>query len=157
MLMSLTWGEGPDRFTSSAEGRQWRQALISCYRLAFTGSLRQSIQLLHITGGDGGIYIYKKEKDWAEGMSKKEWEWLGSCSLFPIWTFLSALVPLSPPHFIPNEQPHKKREFDFSLFLSISRAPSPSVSSGRYQSLSLAVPGSSIRSADLLHIKDPLR
>ena len=31
-------GAAPDRFTSSAEGRQWRQALISCYRLAFTGS-----------------------------------------------------------------------------------------------------------------------
>lgn len=36
---------------------------------------------------------------------------------------LSALVPLSPPHFIPNEQPHKKKEFDFSLLLSISWAP----------------------------------
>lgn len=69
MLMSLTWGEGPDRFTSSAEGRQWRQALISCYRLAFTGSLRQSIQLLHITGGDGGIYIYIKKKK----IEQKEW------------------------------------------------------------------------------------
>lgn len=44
----------------------------------------------------------------------------GSCSHFAIWPFLSALVPLSTPHFIPNEQPHKKRDFDFSLFLSIS-------------------------------------
>lgn len=74
MLMSLTWGEGPDRFTSSAEGRQWRHALISHYRLAFTGSLRQSIQLLHKTeeaewrGGEGGI---KTSKDWAERKVKK--------------------------------------------------------------------------------------
>lgn len=61
-LMSLTWGEGPDRFTSSAEARQWRYALISHYHLAFTASLRHSIQLLHITAEtESSGYIYKKE------------------------------------------------------------------------------------------------
>lgn len=44
----------------------------------------------------------------------------GSCSCFPIWTLLSALVSLSSPHFIPNEQAHKKSLFDFSLLLSIA-------------------------------------
>lgn len=62
MLMSLTWGGGPYRFTSSAEGGQRRRALISCYRLAFTGSLRQSIQLLHITAEDELKGGYKKKK-----------------------------------------------------------------------------------------------
>lgn len=49
----------------------------------------------------------------------------GSRSYFPFWT-LSALVSLSSPHFIPNEQAHKKSPFDFSLLLSIAsilRAP----------------------------------
>lgn len=68
----------------------------------------------------------------------------GSCSHFPIWTFLSALAPFSPPHFIANEQAHKKSQFDFSLL------PSIACSSGRYQSLSFAGLGSCIRSADLL-------
>lgn len=44
----------------------------------------------------------------------------GSCSYFPIWTLLSALVSLSSPHFIPNEQAHKNSLFDFSLLLSIA-------------------------------------
>lgn len=159
MLMALTWGGEPDHFTSSAERRQPGRALISCYRLAFTGSPRQSIQLLHIRAEDesaSGVLKKKVEKK-GRGEERERIEMTGSCSHFPIWTFLSALVPLSPPHFILNGQPHKKRDFDFSLLLSISWAPDPSCFSGRYQSLSLAVPCGSIRSADLLHINDAFR
>lgn len=74
MLMSLTWGEGPDHFTSSAESRQWVRALISCYCLAFTGSLRQSIQLLHITAEDElrGIKKKKKQKG-RERKNRNDW------------------------------------------------------------------------------------
>ena len=42
----INTGEGTAHFTSSAEERQRHHALISCYRLAFAGSLKQSIRLL---------------------------------------------------------------------------------------------------------------
>lgn len=155
MLMSLTWG---DRFTSSAEGRQWRRALISCYRLAFTGSLRQSIQLLHITAEDESRgYIKKRKKIEQEGRVRKNRNDLGLAH-----SSLSgpSYLPLCPwAHHISSLMNSPiKRGSSISLSSFLSRGlPSPSCSSGRYQSLSFAVLGSSIRSADLLHIKDPFR
>lgn len=68
MLTSLTRGEGPARFTSSAEETLRQSALISCYHLAFTGPLQWSIQLLHITGEDESRGFMKERKK----LSRKE-------------------------------------------------------------------------------------
>lgn len=73
MLMALTWegGRGGEIILQAQQRRQPGRALISCYRLAFAGSLRQSIQLLHIRAGDesaSGVLKGKKQ----EGKREKE-------------------------------------------------------------------------------------
>lgn len=114
MLMSLTWEEGLDRFTS--KGRQWRQALISRCRLAFTESPRQSIQLLHGTAEDASKGVHKKKKrgkkTWTVSKKRNDSGLAHSSLSGP------AYLPLChwAHHISSLNSPIKRRSFDFSSF-----------------------------------------
>lgn len=107
-LMPLAWKK--DQMIWHVQPRKHR-----C-KAPHTASLRQPTHLLHITAETKSTGHLKSTK--IEETEKIEVT--GSCLYFPIWTLLSALVSLSSPHFIPNEQAHKKSPFDFSLLLSVA-------------------------------------
>lgn len=110
---------GGDHFTSSAERRQPSRALIRCYRLAFAGSLRQSIQLLHIRAGDESAGGVLKEKSKRERGRKNRNDWVLT------HTSLSgpSYLPLCPwAHHISSlmDKPIKRKtSISLSSFLSL--------------------------------------
>lgn len=95
-------------------------------------------------------WALKKER--IEKTEKQKWLGLARTSLSGL---LSALVSLSSPHFIANEQAYKKSLFDFSLLLSIASSLGASLEDIRVYHLLGWAAVSDLQIS--FYIKDPFR